>query len=163
MNEGEVMENLLGSVLPGPSKKTIKAFEDEFELVLPMDYIKFIKENNGIIPKLNKLKYGNREYLIERFLCLLTVKQANSLVEGCYDIGTVALQLEERLTANEEDTSISILPIASLFAGDFICLDFRYNLKKPTICIWYHEDSEEFSPKIQTIANSFKDFLDMLY
>lgn len=161
--EIKMMETLSHNLLPIPSKRTIKAFEDEFELLFPMDYVQFIQKNNGVIPITNKFKFNNYEYLIEKFLCLLTIEQANSLAEGCYDIGTVALQLEERLTINEEDTSISILPIVSLFAGDFVCLDFRYNLKNPTICIWYHEDSEEFSPKTATIANSFNDFLNMLY
>lgn len=151
------------SILSAPSEETITSIQDEFEILFPKDYIDFIRKNNGAVPVTNKFLYHNHEYFIERFLCLLSVEQANHLTEGCYDIGVVTLELEERLVSDEEDTGVSIIPVAALFAGDFVCLDFRNSLKKPEICIWYHEESEEFSPKTKKIADTFTEFLKMIF
>ncbi|MDE6731000.1 MAG: SMI1/KNR4 family protein [Oscillospiraceae bacterium] len=151
------------SVLLAPDEETIKSIQDEFEIVFPEDYINFIKENNGAIPVTNKFLYHNHEYLIERFLCLLNEEQANHFAEGCYDIGVVTLELEGRLVFDEEDTGVPIIPIAALFAGDFVCFNFKNGLKKPEVCIWYHEESEEFFPEIKKIANTFTEFLNMIF
>ena len=36
-------------------------------------------------------------------------------------------QLDERIIEDEDLIGVEILPIAVLFAGDFVCLDYRSN------------------------------------
>ena len=69
------------------------------------------------------------ELLIERFLCLLEDPEDDD-ENGWYDIEVVLSDIDTRLTDDEDLTGINIIPFAVLFAGDFLCLDFREN----TIC-----------------------------
>jgi len=55
-----------------------------------------------------------------------------------------------------------VIPIAFLFAGDFVCLNYRNNAKKLEICIWYHEQSELFKPVTDKIADNFEWFINIL-
>ena len=52
--------------------------------------------------------------------------------------------------------------IAALFAGNFLCLDYRTS-DVPSIAIWFHEESDEYSPSLVKIADSFSEFIEMLY
>lgn len=58
---------------------------------------------------------------------------------------------------------VRVLPIAVLFAGNFLCLDFRQAPEKPVVTVWDHELSEDFNPVHYKIADSFSEFLDMLH
>lgn len=67
---------------------------------------------------------------------------------GQYDISNISVvltQIDERLTDNPDTLGGELIPIAILFAGDFVCLDYRKS-SKPSICIWFHEKSEVFAP-----------------
>ncbi len=72
-------------------------------------------------------------------------------------------QLEERIIDDEDSTGVLIIPVAALFSGDYLYLDFRENVKKPTVCICYYEESECFSPVVSKVSNSFIDFIEKLY
>ena len=98
--------------------------------------------------------------MIERFLCIL--KNASDNQNGWYDISVVESQIGERLTSNEDLIGVEVLPIAALFAGDYLCLDFREKMQIPEVCVWSHEESEDFSPIIYKVADSFSAFLEML-
>lgn len=74
----------------------------------------------------------------------------------------IETQIGERLTDNEDLIGAEVIPIAFLFAGDYVCLDYRNNPKKPEICIWYHEQSEPFKPVTNKITDNFEQFIDML-
>lgn len=56
-----------------------------------------------------------------------------------YDIDVTLTQIEDRLTDIEDLIGIDILPVAFLFAGDFVCLDYRDNRENPSVCVWNHE------------------------
>ncbi|WPC42735.1 SMI1/KNR4 family protein [Clostridium sp. JS66] len=58
-------------ILPLPGDEVISSFEEYCGVKLPKEYKEFLKINNGAIPKTNTFNYEGREYLIERFLCLL--------------------------------------------------------------------------------------------
>lgn len=81
---------------------------------------------------------------------------------GWYDISVVESQIGERLTDNEDLIGIEVLPIAELFVGDYVCLDFRKGIEYPSVCVWSHEESGEFDPITYRIADSFSEFIDML-
>lgn len=90
--------------------------------------------------------------------------EAPEMIElGMFDIDITWSQLDERLTDDGDLLGVDLLPIAVLFAGDFLCLDFRKSRNNPEICVWDHENSAELEPVTYHVANSFNEFLDMLY
>lgn len=105
-------------------------------------------------------RYNQHEYVIEKFLCVLNDSESD-LTNGWYDVEVVITQLSERLTDDEDLVGIHIVPIAALFSGDFVCLDFR-ETEEPTVVIWFHEESEEFSPVTRKVASNLSEFFGML-
>lgn len=99
-------------------------------------------------------------YAVTRFLCIL--KSFEESQYGDYDISVAESEIGERLTDNEDLIGVEVLPIAELFAGDYACLDFRENKDEPTVCVWSHDNSEEFAPVTYKAADSFSEFIDML-
>ncbi|WP_243459708.1 SMI1/KNR4 family protein [Metabacillus bambusae] len=63
------------------------------------------------------------------------------------------------MTDIEDLIGADILPIAVLFAGDFVCLDFRDDREKPKVVIWNHEESAELKPITYFVANTFSEFI----
>ena len=145
-----------------PSDKRIRKFEEFYEMRFPKDYIAFIKQCNGCIPIDCTFVCGGHEYLIERFLCMLDDDMLNEIDEGCFDIGVVIASVDDRLSDDGNSTGLKLIPIADLFAGELVCLDFRKDMDHPEVCIWFHEESEYLSPSTQKVANSFTEFLSML-
>ena len=99
-------------------------------------------------------------YMIDRFLCILNITGERD--DEYYDIGVVRTQLDERIVFDENLVGTELLPIAILFAGDFVCLDYRNNVKEPIVCVWNHEGSSDLNPVTSIISNSFEEFLNML-
>jgi SMI1-KNR4 cell-wall len=143
--------------LPAPSEERIHWFEEAYRVQLPADYIEALKAGNGAVPIRKTFLHGNRERLVERLLCLLP-KPQNDQTNGWYDLSVVLTQLDARLIDNENLVGMNVIPIAVLFAGDFVCLDFRKNPQQPTIAVWDHERSDEFDPVLETVAASFAEF-----
>ncbi|MGN0171803.1 MAG: SMI1/KNR4 family protein [Acutalibacteraceae bacterium] len=151
-----------GSV-KGPSKDTIAEAEKEWGVRFPDSYIQFLSENNGVVPKAQLFMCEGREYLVERFLCLLDDELLDKLEIGCYDILVIVSQIFDCLTDDDEAYGVQLMPIADLFAGDLVCLDYRTDKQEPEVCVWAHEESEELAPCTYKIADTFDDFLKMLY
>jgi hypothetical protein len=74
--------------------------------------------------------------------------------------GGVATRLT--LTDDRNGENITLIPIAALFAGDFLVLDYRASALEPTIGLWDHEQSEDFAPAVTTVARTFSGLLAML-
>ncbi len=148
-------------VYPLPDVNLIKEEEKFWRIKLPKDYMDFIMKYNGGEPDQDAFIHNKYEYNIERFLCILEDVE-NSEV-GEYDISVVEGEIGERLTENEDLIGIEVLPIAELYGGDMICLDFRKTPDAPTVCIWDSEESDEFAPVTYEVAKSFTEFLGMLY
>ena len=134
--------------------------EVAWKVQLPDDYKNFIMRKNGFLPSKNSFSLKNRSFLIERFLCVLENTKDNPL--GVYDIDVVMSQLDERLFVHEDILGFELVPIAALFGGDFLCLNYIEDPAHPSMCIWYHEESYELDPAIEFVANNFTEFLDML-
>lgn len=147
-------------VTPLPSDELIKRHERLWRLNLPELFIEFIKVNNGVKVKEASFECNGRNYLIERFLCM--VDDIENHPDGVYDIDVVFSQIGERLTDNEDLLGAEVLPIASIFAGDFVCLDFRRNKLAPSVCVWSHEESGEFDPVTYIVADTFSEFLKII-
>lgn len=126
----------------------------------PEAYRIFIKENNGAVQITNAFSFNHHEYLIEKFLCVLDDSESDP-TNGWYDIEVTITQIGDRLTDNEDLVGMNVVPMAALFSGDFICLDFR-ETEEPTVVIWFHEESEEFFPVTQKVALNVSEFFEML-
>ncbi|WP_145046723.1 SMI1/KNR4 family protein [Paenibacillus xylanexedens] len=147
-------------VLPLPSDELLDVVERSLRVSFPEAYRIFIKENNGAVPITNVFSFNQHKYLIDKFLCVLDDSESDP-INGWYDIEVTITQIGDRLTDNEDLVGMNVVPIAALFSGDFICLDFR-ETKEPTVVIWFHEESEEFSPVIQKVACNISEFFEML-
>lgn len=147
-------------IYPLPQDELFVRKEGFWRVKLPLDYILFLKENNGARLNDGGIKCNDREYVIDRFLCLLS--NPGEITLGMYDIDVTLTQIEDRLTDNEELIGVDLLPVAVLFAGDFICLDFRETRHNPTVCLWSNEESSELNPMTYYLANSFSGFLEQI-
>ena len=147
-------------IYPLPTDALLQEREVAWRVKLPDDYKEFIKRKNGFRPSKNLFSLTNRSFLIERFLCILENTKDNSV--GMYDIDVVMSQLDERLFVHEDILGFELIPIAALYGGDFLCLNYVENTANPSICIWYHEESYELEPAVEFVANNFTEFLVML-
>ncbi len=147
-------------VQPIPSAELLAEKERKWRLVLPDDYKEFIVKYHGGIPNEKSFECNKHNYAITRFLCILKSVQENS--KGWYDISVVESQIGERLTDNEDLIGVEVLPIAELFSGDYLCLDYRENESEPFVCVWSHEESEDFAPVTYRVADTFSSFIAML-
>lgn len=145
------------TALVPPSDQRIAWFEKTYRVVLPLDYVAILRTSNGAVPLTNLFDQGGKERLIERMLCLLE-KPKGDQVNGWFDITVVITQLDSRLIDDEELVGMNVIPIAALFGGDFLCLDYRADAQSPVVAVWDHERSEELQPHLETIAPSFKQF-----
>ena len=148
-------------IYPLPTDALLQEREVAWRVKLPDDYKEFIMRKNGFRLSKNLYSVTNRSFLIERFLCILENTKDNPL--GMYDIDVVMSQLDERLFVHEDILGFELIPIAALFGGDFVCLNYVEESEKPSICIWYHEESYELEPAIEFLANNFTEFLAILY
>ena len=86
-------------ILPIPSNERISWFEKTYRVELPIEYKGFLKNYNGAKPITNILKSNGREYVVERFLCLLDKPKENEIY-GWYDLTSVLTQLDYRKNVN---------------------------------------------------------------
>lgn len=148
-------------ICPLPTDTLLQEREVAWRVKLPDDYKEFIKKENGIMPSKRYFHFGNNEKVIDRFLAILAI--SGEKTEEAYDIGVVSTQLEGRIVFDEDNVGMQLIPIAALYGGDFLCLNYVEDPDNPNICIWYHEESYELEPAIEFLANNFTEFLAMLY
>ena len=147
-------------IYPLPTDALLQEREVVWRVKLPDDYKEFIKNENGLIPSKRYFHFRHNEKVIDRFLAILAISGEKS--EEAYDIGVVSTQLEGRIVFDEDSVGMQLIPIAALFGGDFLCLNYAEEAEHPSICIWYHEESYELEPAIEFVANNFTEFLAML-
>ena len=151
----------MDTVLKEDISEEIRELEDYSRIKFPQSYVEFIKEYNVGVPLTKCLPFDNNIFVVERFLGFVKDYQESDL--GWYDILVVSSQLSCRLTTKPDEVGDELIPIAVLFAGNFVCLDFRNEAAaEPEVCIWYHEESEEFAPVTRKVADTFEEFLAML-
>ena len=148
------------SQLSGLTDECIVSFETFFKIKFPKSYIDFIKNYNGGKPKDLLINVDGEEKLVDRILCMMDDPTKN-LIYGHYDLAVVVGQIEDRLTDNEDLIGIELVPIISMFGGDFICLDFR-NKGEPSIVLWDHNESDELSPETILVDSSSNDFFNKI-
>lgn len=149
-----------GTVLPPPSEIHVKEVESYYGITLPEDYRSFLTSANGGTPMRRQFRLDGNEKVIERFLPLLDNAGEDSK-NGWADVEVVASQLDSRLAVDPDGDAIDLIPIAALFAGDFLVLDYR-DRDAPSIGVWDHEASTDFEPVVETVSDSFSEFLEKL-
>ena len=147
-------------IYPLPTDALLLEREVVWRVKLPDDYKEFIKKENGVIPSKRYFHFEHNEKVIDRFLAILAI--SGEKTEEDYDIGVVSTQLEGRIVFDEDNVGMQLIPITALFGGDFVCLNYVEDSEKPSICIWYHEESYELEPAIEFLAKNFTEFLAML-
>jgi hypothetical protein len=150
-----------GTALAAPTDDLIRWFETTYRVRLPADYVAALKEGNGAVPIRREFRQGKRERMIDRMLCLIAEPE-NDEVNGWYDLTVVLSQLDARLIDDENLVGMNVIPIAVLFAGDFVCLDFRRTHETPVIAVWDHEQSRDLHPVLEAVAPSFSAFENLL-
>lgn len=154
------MEIRMDSILNEDISTRMHRVEQYSKVTFPKSYTEFIEKYNIGIPITNEFVYNNRSYAISRFLGFVNGYRSSSL--GNYDIAVVLSQIDTRLTDNPSLEGDELIPIAELFAGDYVCLDFRVNKQDPCVCVWSHEESEEFLPVTHRVADTFCEFINIL-
>ncbi len=154
-----------GSVIqPLPSEEDIAAFEKGWRVHLPQDHRQFLKDNGGGLPVRKSFIAAGREWVVDRFLAIISDYHDNPL--GDYDISVNLSQLNDRMGEDPDGLGAEMVPVAVLFAGDYICLDFRVKQLPeeavPSVIIWLHEESEYLAPATLYVADSFTEFLALL-
>ena len=147
-------------IYPLPNDALLHEIEVAWKVRLPDDYKEFIKNENGLMPSKRYFHFGDNEKVIDRFLAIQAISDEKP--EEVYDIGVVSTQLEGRIVFDEDYVGMQLIPIAALFGGDFLCLNYIEDPENPSICIWHHEESYELEPAIEFVANNFTEFSDML-
>lgn len=144
-----------------PTSTAIHAVEGYFRKKLPLDFIDFMKLNNGGVPLKRVFYSAGADRILERFLFIMDEPSAD-LEYGMYDIGVVEAQIGERLADNPHQVGGNLIPFALVSAGDYLCLDYRENTDNPEIALWLHELSDVFLPVTEQVASCFDDFLKLL-
>ena len=147
-------------IYPLPTDALLQEREVAWGVKLPDDYKEFIKKENGVIPSKRYFHFEHNEKVIDRFLAILAI--SGEKTEEDYDIGVVSTQLEGRIVFDEDNVGMQLIPIAALYGGDFLCLNYVEDSENPNISIWYHEESYELEPVIEFLAKNFTEFLAML-
>lgn len=143
-----------------PPESELEFFEDAFRVKLPDDYKNFLRAANGGVPDHRVFRCEGTDRLIERFLPMLEDPNDDP-VAGQYDIAVTMTQLEQRIALDPDELGSKLIPIAYLFAGDFVCLDFRTD-SNPSVVVWLHEGSRDYAPATIPVAQSFTEFCEKL-
>ena len=146
-------------------KKYIEDFEKQYNICLPKTYKEFILRHNG----------GSFEEDTFDFI----KKSGEDGIRSCffYSFGNEdASKGENIITYNKgiQDPNYygvkGLIGFASTAEGDTVCFDYRDEPKtcEPKIALLVHDEYETDSDgyehmKVEYIANSFDEFLDMLY
>ena len=143
-----------------PDAERMADVERKWRVKLPDEFRSLLMEYNGGIPEKREFQCGRQTRMIERFLC---VKEKGTDEDyAYYDINVVLTQVDERIIADPDRLGYEIIPIAALFAGDLLCLDFR-GTAEPSVCVWFHEESGEWEPVTEKVADTFSEFMAMLF
>jgi len=127
------------------SDEEIREFEDSYEIEFPKLIITFLKTYTTGKKKEKSWEAG--EKIIERFL---TLDESDDVDD--YEMNYVLSLVFDRITEDGDSHRMPIIPIAALFGGDLLCLDFRTGTN-PSIVVWDHEASDTWKPVTHKLFN----------
>ena len=117
---------------------------------LDSDYLNHIRKYNGGRPvdKYFTARNGN-VWSIDVFLNFVDTTKVDSIAAG-HNVLAFFEEVEDR-------TSVHFLPFAIVGGGNLLCFDYTIGKQMPAVVLWYLESS-----KVESIADSFTEFLAML-
>jgi hypothetical protein len=154
------MKYTIEAIAP-PSEQEILRSQKSYRVKYPKDYLAFLKDDNGGVPVNRCFDTKNNTKVVDRFLPQMDDPNSDP-VHGQYDVGVVWSQIFDRLSGDPDQYGAKLIPVVALEFGDMVCLDFRKKPNAPEIVVWYHDQSEEYKPVTEKIADSFSEFLDKL-
>jgi hypothetical protein len=130
----------------------IAKFEREISAQLPTDYREFLLKHNGGSPKPNSFKIADG---------------STSCVNWLFGLGSVSNDhsIRKELINYHDRIPKELLPIGDDPGGNVICLSIR-GKTMGHVFFWDHEEEADEDPtweNVHLIANSFNEFLNILY
>ncbi len=125
-------------------------FEKKTGIKFPIEYLEIITKHQGKTPEPSIFKIG------DKFTTVF-----NTLYHFSSDEDNDFCNLEKRYESLKENYSDKIIPFGDTPSDDSICFDYRESANNPKIIYIIHELSGDESVKF--VADSFTEFLDMLY
>jgi hypothetical protein len=131
---------------------------DRPDFAFDADYISHLRRANGGIPcQPLFLSAIGEEYEITRVFHFRSFPVGNPFHDS-----EVEVAYNQALSSGAFGTLL--MPFANLIAGDMVCFDYRDMFRtKPSIVVWLHELSDQGAPATDFVADSFRDFVKMLY
>lgn len=151
------MTNLI-RFLPGTSAGPVatamlEEFDRSYTWPIPSALRDLLRRGNASVPIDNHFPHRDNVRVIERVLGCIEGYATHPL--GMYDIEVVHDQIGDRLDDPDlMQKDIYLWPIMALFGGDLVILDFR----DETVWLWDHEQSTEFAPHLERLADSLPAF-----
>lgn len=129
-----------------PNSEDISLFEEEIGIVLPLDYIAFLKEYNGGYPEPNYYQVGKYCFIVQFFSGLH--------LESIEDLRREVEVFAGRIPSKS-------LPIAAMEGGDVLimALDKKHYGQ---LYWWEHEIEDNRVDELRLVANSFSEFIEQL-
>ena len=132
-------------------RAVIGRYGEQINVKLPKQYVEIALENNGAHPTFDVFDIKGREEAV-----------LDSLLEFNPEAGPDIFQYYDIFKSNSGIDRV--LPFARDPFGNLICFDYRETDSNPPIVFWDHEaDSDAGEESLKFVANSFDEFLDMLY
>jgi len=142
--------------------KIIEEYEKLINYNFPLEYKELLSEHNGLY--LINSAFDYYDEVIQKnegnFIYFYFFKENNK-----YELGDSSSSMVYFLMDNE-DFQKGIVPFAGTPNGDFICFDYRDDLKSdnPKIVLVHHDaDDENGNLIISFLGNNFEEFMDSLY
>lgn len=147
-------------ITPIPTEEEIYQKAKNGNIKFPKEFVNFLLKYNCAEPEDLEIKAEDGMHLVTRFLGIVK-REYSDAYNRYYDFACVESTLFDRLCNDGNRRGMSLVPIAELFAGDYLCLDYigRYDDDNPPVCVWSHDESGEFDPITYYVADSFGDFL----
>lgn len=137
----------------------ITDFEKCINCNLPEEYKKTVKKYNGAFIA-NKNVFRFYSNLVEQ-----EVEYGTGMFLPYGDIDGVTETMELKRQYPPEGFVDGLIIFSALGNGDFLCFDYRKVIKtaNPSIVIWHHEGTSGGADEISLIAQSYNEFLKILY
>jgi len=149
----------LGSTVGPLDYSVVKGFESwlhqsECERIhFENTYINHLRMAHGGVPGKRYFRTVlGTPHVVERFLNFVDSGCENAIRQ--YSVPCVWSDIEDRLGP-------MLMPFAELFAGDYLCFDYRLD-GRPQIVVWSHELSNDDLPHTELVADNFDAFLQKL-
>jgi hypothetical protein len=143
------------SVGPPLNNAHVQEVADYLELDFDPDFLALLARHNGGVPHQKFFRFHDNEKVVTRILCLVDDEAEGEECQD-FDIEVAQVELDEIL----ED---GLLPFAVIYAGDYLCFDYRNGLDRPRIVLLDHERSTSGKPHTMPVAAHFAEFLNMLH